>query len=213
MSVAIAATIPQGPAAANLAEKKPSAPGHSELSFGDLLDVINPLQHIPFIGTIYRRMTGDSMSPTAEIAGGALYGGIVGTIASIADVIFTQETGKDFGETVFAWLGLKDKAETQIAAAGAARPVPFATPVSPSRGPAVQPIALGATPPRAALAPVRPVRPQGTTAGTAVPGLPSLIGAMQKQGVDPTIAARAALAYRSAIGWKSELNAPPIPAH
>src|SRR5256885_5005644 len=130
MSVAIAATIPQGPAAANPAEKKPSAPEHSGLSFGDLLDVINPLQHIPFISTIYRRMTGDTMSPTAEIAGGALYGGIVGTIASIADVIFTQETGKDFGETVFAWLGFKNKGETQIATAGATRPPPSAAPAS-----------------------------------------------------------------------------------
>jgi hypothetical protein len=78
------------------------------LTFGDLLDTINPLQHIPIISSIYRAITGDLMSPTAEIAGGALFGGIVGAVGSLADVLFTQATGKDFGDTVLSWLGFEN---------------------------------------------------------------------------------------------------------
>jgi hypothetical protein len=90
------------------------------LTFGDLLDTINPLQHIPIIGTIYRAITGDVMSPTAEVAGGALFGGIAGAVASLADVVFTQATGKDFGATVLSWLGLEKgvAGKTQFAQAG-----------------------------------------------------------------------------------------------
>ena len=75
------------------------------LGFSDLLAAINPLQHIPILGTIYRAITGDTMSPTAEVVGGALFGGIVGAVSSLADVVFTQATGKSVGDTVLAWLG------------------------------------------------------------------------------------------------------------
>ena len=33
--------------------------GDDGFSFGDILDLINPLQHIPIVGTIYRAVTGD----------------------------------------------------------------------------------------------------------------------------------------------------------
>ena len=88
------------------------------ITFDDLIDVINPLQHIPIISSIYRAVTGDAMSPTAEIAGGALFGGIVGAVSSIADVIFTQATGKRFGDGILAWLGIGSSASrTQLAEA------------------------------------------------------------------------------------------------
>lgn len=48
--------------------------GKDGLTFGDLLDVINPLQHIPMVSSIYRAVTGDEISPGARVAGGALYG-------------------------------------------------------------------------------------------------------------------------------------------
>ncbi|MSO66150.1 MAG: hypothetical protein EXQ85_10255 [Alphaproteobacteria bacterium] len=46
-------------------------------SFKDLLDTINPLQHLPIIGPIYRSITGDQPSHGARILGGALFGGHV----------------------------------------------------------------------------------------------------------------------------------------
>ena len=45
------------------------------LTFGDIIDVINPLQHIPVVSTIYWELTGDKISPAARMAGGALFGG------------------------------------------------------------------------------------------------------------------------------------------
>ena len=59
----------------------------SGLGFGDLLDVINPLQHLPVVGTIYRALTGDTMSEAARMAGGALYGGPFGIIGALANVV------------------------------------------------------------------------------------------------------------------------------
>lgn len=43
-------------------------------SFADLIDVINPLQHIPGVAELYRKVTGDQISEGARYAGNALYG-------------------------------------------------------------------------------------------------------------------------------------------
>ena len=40
-----------------------------ELSFHDILDMINPLQHIPLISTMYRYITGDTPGNVARIVG------------------------------------------------------------------------------------------------------------------------------------------------
>ena len=37
------------------------------ISFWDFLDIINPLQHLPVIGPIYRHVSGDEMNGTARI--------------------------------------------------------------------------------------------------------------------------------------------------
>lgn len=43
-------------------------------SFADLIDVLNPLQHIPGVAEVYRSVTGDQISEGARYAGNALYG-------------------------------------------------------------------------------------------------------------------------------------------
>jgi hypothetical protein len=104
--------------AAASASAKAAKPTQQSLGFNDLLDTINPLQHIPIVSSIYRAITGDEMSPTAEIAGGALFGGILGAVSSLADVVFTQATGQRFGDGVLAWLGIGHSAsKTQLATA------------------------------------------------------------------------------------------------
>jgi hypothetical protein len=122
--------IPPSPSPASVpapAAPAPKADAH-DLSFGDLLDVINPLQHIPIVSTIYRAITGDTMSSTAEIAGGALYGGLIGAVGSIADVLFKQMTGHDFGDTMMAWLGFGQGADTAFAKADTAPAAPAPPP-------------------------------------------------------------------------------------
>jgi hypothetical protein len=83
---------------------KPAAEKHTgfEFSFDNLLDIVNPLQHLPVIGTIYRAITGDKIAMPEKIAGDALFGGLWGLVSSVADAAFEAVTGKDFGSTVLA---------------------------------------------------------------------------------------------------------------
>ena len=78
--------------------------GEGGFSFKALLDVINPLQHIPVVGTIYRALTGDTIAAMPSIIGGALFGGPVGLALSLASNAFKSETGMDPGEAVVASL-------------------------------------------------------------------------------------------------------------
>lgn len=79
----------------------------SDLSFWDLLDVVNPLQHIPIVGSVYRAITGDEIRPSARVAGGMLYGGMVGLVASVASLAVERESGKDPGGHLLAMMGME----------------------------------------------------------------------------------------------------------
>lgn len=76
----------------------------TELSFGDAIDTLNPLQHIPGISTLYRELTGDEISGHARVMGGTLYGGPIGLVASGLEAAMAEESGKDVGEHVVAAL-------------------------------------------------------------------------------------------------------------
>lgn len=78
--------------------------GKDGFSFLDLLDIVNPLQHIPVVSTIYRRISGDLLDPLPRVAGGALFGGITGVISAVANLVVTEATGKDIGAGVLALL-------------------------------------------------------------------------------------------------------------
>lgn len=78
--------------------------GKEGFSFGALLDIVNPLQHIPVVSTIYRAITGDTIGPAPRMMGGAIFGGVVGLIASAADSAIEAITGKDTGSHVLAML-------------------------------------------------------------------------------------------------------------
>ncbi|RLL51526.1 hypothetical protein D8Y20_09030 [Mariprofundus sp. EBB-1] len=76
-------------------------------SFWDIIDAINPLQHIPIISTIYRKITGDEMGYASRIAGDTLYGGVLGNmlsslVSAVANVFVDSTTGKDIGAHVMA---------------------------------------------------------------------------------------------------------------
>lgn len=94
-------------------------------TFFDILDMINPLQHIPVISTIYRELTGDEIDPIPEVIGGGIFGGITGAIGSAINVVVKEITGHDIGGHVLAFakdiLGYgEDEAVPDIAVA--ARP-------------------------------------------------------------------------------------------
>lgn len=78
------------------------AAGDDEPSFWDVLDIINPLQHIPVISHIYREMTGDQIGVGARLAGATLFGGVIGLVASAVDCMIEESTGQDTGGHVLA---------------------------------------------------------------------------------------------------------------
>ncbi len=63
--------------------------------FNTLLDIINPLQHIPVISKIYREFTGDEITPAAQLIGGAVFGGPIGFASASANVLLEQASGED----------------------------------------------------------------------------------------------------------------------
>jgi hypothetical protein len=72
-------------------------------SFKDLLDIVNPLQHLPVVGSIYRYLTGDEPAVGTRIIGDALYGGPIGFGVSVAsNALLTNSDGKDLGERMLA---------------------------------------------------------------------------------------------------------------
>jgi hypothetical protein len=76
--------------------------------FDDFLDVINPLQHLPGVGMLYRAITGDRMEPPAELAGGALYGGVYGFLGALGSIAFQEITGDSIEQSVMSLFGGSD---------------------------------------------------------------------------------------------------------
>lgn len=63
--------------------------------FSTLLDIINPLQHIPLVSNLYREITGDEIAPAARMVGGAVFGGPIGFASASANVLLEQASGDD----------------------------------------------------------------------------------------------------------------------
>jgi hypothetical protein len=103
-AAASAATPPGMPAGLLPASGGGEREGYSDFSFHDLVSIVNPLQHFPIVSTLYRKFTGDTIKPLEHIAGDTLYGGWMGLVSSVANLVFEKSTGKDFGDTVLAFL-------------------------------------------------------------------------------------------------------------
>lgn len=67
---------------------KQEAPEGDSFGLTDLIDIINPLQHIPIVSQLYQSATGDTMGSAAQIIGGALFGGPIGGVVSAAMVAY-----------------------------------------------------------------------------------------------------------------------------
>lgn len=73
-----------------------------EFGLGDVIDMVNPLHHVPVVGHLYREVTGDDIKPIARIVGGSVFGGPLGAAGSLANVIVQEETGRDITEAAMA---------------------------------------------------------------------------------------------------------------
>ena len=135
-----------------------------ELTLDDVLDIINPLQHIPVVSSIYRSVTGDQITGPAQIIGDTLFGGPIGFVASLVNAITEEVSGRDLGGNALAALIGDDADELtapvvqSAAATGATTQAPLPTITAPVPG--LQPDAAAPTPGAAA----------GSGAGSAAGG-------------------------------------------
>jgi hypothetical protein len=150
--------------------------GDWDFSFHDLVSIVNPLQHIPVVSTLYRKLTGDTIKPLERIAGDTLYGGWMGLVSSVANLVFEKETGKDFGDTVLAFL------QGDSVSNPAATPAPTADKAAATQGSAAE----SSTPQRTAVA--------GNNADDA-----ALASSLAGAHIDAALGRRVTFAYRHAI--------------
>ena len=126
-----------------------------DLTFDDILDIVNPLQHLPVISTIYRAVTGDKIKPAMQIMGDLAYGGPEGFVLSCFQVLFSQISGEDLGSHILSFVEGKDSPKVAAVPASGADPAPQlasaaeAAPVAAADPPAV---AAGGPPPPANVA-------------------------------------------------------------
>ena len=135
-------------------------------SFHDVLDTLNPLQHLPIIGTIYRWLTGDEPGNVARIVGDGIYGGPIGLGTGAVSVAIKEELGKDPGAMVVSLLtgGGIETSSTKIAAAtDTAQPTDSASTSPASAAP--QKTAAEPPAPASPAIPFRPVLPLQASGG------------------------------------------------
>jgi hypothetical protein len=85
-----------------LAGDPPALQGDDEFTFGDFLSILNPLQHIPVVSSVYRWVTGDTLKPAARVIGGAIYGGPMGLVTAAINAIVEEVKGADIGAQLIA---------------------------------------------------------------------------------------------------------------
>lgn len=95
----------------------PSSRDDDGFDFWDFLDIINPLQHIPVVSSIYRAVTGDEIGPAARLIGGGLYGlgllggGWIGLASTAINTAVEEATGDDIPGHLLAMVLGDDEAE------------------------------------------------------------------------------------------------------
>jgi hypothetical protein len=140
--------------------------GTVDMDFWDFVDIVNPLQHIPVVNTIYRELTGDSIKGVSRIIGGGIFGGVIGLVAGIGSAIVAETTGKDPGEHVLAMLtGCDD--ETPATTGNTA--VADAAPPAAGAAMAATPAAIPATPAASSQPAAVPTAPAAATVAMTEP--------------------------------------------
>ncbi len=91
----------------------------AQITFDDVLTVINPLNHIPVVSGL----RGNPVSPAVRMVGGALLGGPIGFAASAIDAVFEEATGKSVLGNVVETAFVPELPKTQEIAAARYRSI------------------------------------------------------------------------------------------
>jgi hypothetical protein len=83
--------------------------GDDGFTFGDLVDVVNPLHHLPGVSTLYHYFTDDDIGIAPKLAGGMLFGGVAGLASSAVNQVLKEATGHTLGgHAITLFLGPKN---------------------------------------------------------------------------------------------------------
>ena len=85
---------------------------HSGFKFGDFIDLVNPLQHIPGVAEIYRSITNDQISDQVRKSGNAIYGFALGGPIGLGAMMAYNALGDHY----YGSTGDKPHSETVLAA-------------------------------------------------------------------------------------------------
>ena len=90
--------------------------GKDGFTFDDVLDMFNPLHHLPVISRLYSEQSHDEACEGSKLVGGVLFGGlfggVTGVLTSIANAAIRHETHQDISEHLLA---MADSSEQDIA--------------------------------------------------------------------------------------------------
>ena len=110
--------------------------GKDGLTFRDVIDAINPLNHIPIVSDLFASATDHKASTASKLIGGTLLGGPIGFVASLATVIFENATGESPTQAAYAALTGTTAQPTQLADVIPPEPVELAA-LNPAASPAM----------------------------------------------------------------------------
>lgn len=196
--------------------------------FDDVLDVVNPLQHLPVVGTVYRAITGDKIGDVEKVAGDTLYGGPIGLVTSLADVAFEKITGKNFGDTVMAFVGLDHSDSNTALAANTSKPEPSKAATSPKQAtsapvelasamkprivPAASPTVTQAAQPQPAAAQAPSTTKAASSPVDISANTDALLQALARNGVTGDMQTQALDAYKRTMNMNAASIAPIMPS-
>lgn len=96
----------------NQPSREAAAEEEEPFGFFDLLDMVNPLQHIPILSFFYRALTGDEIKPISQIIGGGVFGGPLGAASGLVSAVIEDGTGKEPLGLALSLVDGKDADET-----------------------------------------------------------------------------------------------------
>jgi hypothetical protein len=83
-----------------------AAPIPGKITFDELLRGLNPLHHLPVVGTIYRAVTGETIAPPLRVLGALAFGGVPGAL--LTAVLAAVEETRPMERLARAASGLPD---------------------------------------------------------------------------------------------------------
>lgn len=110
-------SMPEAMPAASAAPEAANRKNEDGFGFFDLLDMLNPLQHIPVVGTIYRAITGDEIRSISRIIGGAVFGGPMGAASGLMTAVIEDGTGKAPADLALSFVSGEEAGHSKAAKA------------------------------------------------------------------------------------------------